>query len=168
MHGKGFKVYRSFGNVGKGCNVAIHSWLTELDGWYNETVNGHTLPDTIYYAIDGGSENANDTTVGMAELLVCWGLTKKVVITRLPPGHTHNDIDGEFGVIWKHNWKKNILTPQEQKAITLNAFKKSKDRGRVVDMIDVFAVPDYRGYLARCVNLKRAYQYKGHRYKTTQ
>jgi len=163
VHGKGFKIYRSFGNVGKGCNVALHSWLSELEEYYNDPDNGHTLPDTIYYAIDGGSENANDTTVGMAELLVHWGLTKKVILTRLPPRPTHKDIDGEIGVIWKHNWKRNILPPQEQKEITLQAFQKSVSRGRVVDMIDIFAVPDYRGYLAKCVYLKRAYQYIGHR-----
>jgi hypothetical protein len=39
--------------------------------------------------IDGGSENANASTLALAEYLVYRRLTRKVVITRLPPGHTH-------------------------------------------------------------------------------
>ena len=86
LHGKTFTLYRSFGNVGKGVNVAIHSWLFELEKIVNEK---GSLPDTIYMQIDGGPENANATMIGLAELLVHRGVTKRVYITRLPPGHTH-------------------------------------------------------------------------------
>ena len=88
----------------------MHAWLVHLEEWYDR--HNNTLPDHIAYQVDGGPENASATPIGMAELLVHWGLTKTVTITRLPRGHTHSDIDGMFGVIWSHNWRINILSPQ--------------------------------------------------------
>jgi hypothetical protein len=58
------------------------------------------LPDTLYWQIDGGGENANATVIAYAELIVIKNLCKKIVITRLPVGHTHEDIDAVFGVLW--------------------------------------------------------------------
>ena len=143
-HGIGCIIFRSFGNVGQGTNIAVHAWLMHLEREYVRRNN--SLPDTLYYQIDGGPENANAIPITMAELLVHWGLTKKVVITRLPPGHTHEDIDGIFGVIWKYCWRKNILTPQQQKELTVEAFRDKIALGAIYDVVDIFAVPDYRKY----------------------
>ena len=93
--GNTFHMFRSFCNIKTGTNVAIHSWLAVLE---NQLQSNGKLPDTIYHQIDGGSENANLATIAVAELLVYRGLTKKVVLTRLPVGHTHEDIDARFGV----------------------------------------------------------------------
>jgi hypothetical protein len=164
-HGVGFTIFRSFGNVGKGNNVALHAWLTHLEREYFERkkLGYNALQDTIFYEIDGGSENANNVTLAAAEMLIIWGLTKKVVITRLPPGHTHEDIDGQFGVIWQHNWRKNIISPQDQKKFTIEAFKRSIQRGKIVDMVDIFAVPNYRAYFKPHTNVSRGFQTDGHR-----
>lgn len=86
VHGKRFAVYRHFNNVPKGFNVAAYAWLSELD---NELRANGKLPQTLYHQIDGGSENASALTLALAELLVHRGLAKKIVITRLPVGHTH-------------------------------------------------------------------------------
>jgi len=75
IHGKRFTLFRSFGNVGKGSNVAVYAWLRELEKIYIENGN---LPDDIYMQIDGGPENANAMTLGLAELMVHRGLTKRV------------------------------------------------------------------------------------------
>ena len=56
------------------------------------------LPETVYHQFDGGSENANASTVCIAELLVHRGLCRRVVLTRLPVGHTHEDIDQRYAV----------------------------------------------------------------------
>jgi len=158
-HHHSFTIFRSFGNVGKGTNVALHAWLVHLEDWFKS--NSNTLPDHIAYQVDGGPENASAIPIAMAELLVHWGLTKTVTITRLPPGHTHSDIDGMFGVIWSHNWRINILSPQQQKEATIAAFKKSQQRGKNVDVEDVFAVPDYRKYFSNCCFIKRAFHKLG-------
>lgn len=71
-----------------------------------------SLPPTIYIQIDGGSENANVFFCAVAELLVCKKIAKKIVITRLPVGHTHEDIDAFFGTIWAAFRDKTMLSEQ--------------------------------------------------------
>ena len=58
------------------------------------------LPPTIFYQVDGGSENISKTVLYMCELLIVKRITKKIVLSRLMVGHTHCDIDGVFGRIW--------------------------------------------------------------------
>ena len=155
-HGKRFTIFRTFGNVGKGTNVAVHAWLRHLEIEYKK--NGR-LPDTLCLQIDGGGENANEIFPGMAELLVHWGLTKRVILTRLPVGHTHEDIDGKFGVIWNHNKMWNILTPQRQAFLTKVAFACLTSSGKYkVEVEDVFAVPDYRRFISPYSWLQRVYK----------
>jgi hypothetical protein len=87
-HGtKKFTMYRSFGNLEGKFNLSAYCWLRELEKEYD--ANESRLQETIYHQMDGGSENANWETLALAELLVIKGLTKKIVITRLPVGHTH-------------------------------------------------------------------------------
>jgi len=87
-HGaKNFTMYRSFGNIEGKFNLSAYCWLMELEKEYD--ANESRLQDVIYHQTDGGSENANWETLALAELLIIKGLTKKVVITRLPVGHTH-------------------------------------------------------------------------------
>ena len=85
-HRRRFTLFRTFGTVGKGTNVAIYSWLRELEKIVEEEGE---LPSEIFLQIDGGPENANGTIIALAELMVHRKLTSKVTLTRLPPGHTH-------------------------------------------------------------------------------
>ena len=73
-------------------------------------------------------------------MLVLRGLTKKVVLTRLPVGHTHEDIDGRFGVIWLSMRCCHVLSPQEYEQVIKGAFGKSVP----VKVKDIWVVPDYR------------------------
>jgi len=50
----------------------------------------------------GGGKNANEILVGIAELLIHRRLIKRILLTRLPVGHTHEDINGKFETIWQH------------------------------------------------------------------
>jgi hypothetical protein len=165
IHGKCFTLYRSYGNVGKGTNVAIHSWLCEFE----KIVEAQgSLPDTIYMQIDGGPENANAYMLGLAELMVHRQLTKRIYLTRLPPGHTHEDIDARFAVIWTHNRLLLILTPEDQKRQIKHAFKALHEGGKV-EVEDVFAVPDYKKYFEKYVSIKRAFKpYKEKNYTQLQ
>ena len=83
-----FVVYRHFENYSKHAakNLAVHAWLSELQ---REKDERGSLPPVLYHQIDGGKENANSLTIAVAEWLVLKGLCRKVVITRLPVGHTH-------------------------------------------------------------------------------
>ena len=107
------------------------------------------LPDTVYYQIDGGSENTAKAVILICELIIIKGLCKKIVLTRLMVGHTHCDIDGVFGRLWKHVRNEPILTPEAyslavSKALTTTAYQ--------ANVVDVFVVPDYVTYLSDCLD----------------
>ena len=90
--------YRFFHNILGGANASIYCMLRTLE---RIKENEGKLPETFFYQVDGGAENANVVTLAMCELLVAKGIVKKLVLTRLLVGHTHCDIDAIFGVIWK-------------------------------------------------------------------
>lgn len=97
MHGRSITLYRTFHNVSNGANLQIHTFLLSLQKVFAVE---HRLPDTLYYQIDGGSENTAKAVYYLCELLVARRLTKRVVLSRLLVGHTHCDVDAIFGKIW--------------------------------------------------------------------
>ena len=94
-HGVRTQFFRTFGNIQGKVNAAIYAWLASLERVMDARLqrNLSPLPETVYHQFDGGGENANAATVCIAELLVHRGLCRRVVLTRLPVGHTHEDID---------------------------------------------------------------------------
>jgi hypothetical protein len=100
-HGRHINIFRNFHNVPNRANFQIHTLLLTIEK-IRDALPDKKLPDTIYIQVDGGPENANSTVLGMCELLVAKKLCKHVVLSRLIPGHTHEDIDSKFGVIWQH------------------------------------------------------------------
>jgi hypothetical protein len=67
-------------------------------------------PDIVFVQIDGGAENVAKTVLAMMELLIAHRVTKKIVLCRLPVGHTHEDIDAMFAKIWKRVRNSHVLT----------------------------------------------------------
>jgi hypothetical protein len=93
MHGQFMKLYRTFAGIGAGANLSIYTFLASLDARLSAEIESKKerarLPHTIFYQIDGGSENANSDLLAICELIVARGLAHKVILTRLPVGHTH-------------------------------------------------------------------------------
>ena len=56
------------------------------------------------------------------EHLVAAGLCQVIEVWRLPVGHTHEDIDGRFGILSMHIREEHIQTPQKFFAETLDDF----------------------------------------------
>jgi hypothetical protein len=93
-HGEFLKLYRTFAGIGAGANLSIYTFLASLEARlaHERRVRGYEnarLPHTIYYQVDGGSENANSDLLAICELIVARGLAQRVILTRLPVGHTH-------------------------------------------------------------------------------
>lgn len=65
-------------------------------------------------------------------------------LTRLPVGHTHEDIDARFGTIWDHVRLLTINTPNSYKDQLRASFPQSDDDHCAV--IDIFWVPDYKAF----------------------
>lgn len=97
-HGRVTNLYRTYPNIKKTSNLQIHCLLLTLEEIYKKEGR---LPDTFYYQIDGGGENTAKIVFLICELLVAKGLVKKVVLSRLPVGHTHLDMDAVFGKVRK-------------------------------------------------------------------
>jgi len=93
-HGNELFLYRNFENLSKGSNLTVHCILLQLEAFLDEY---DVFPEEIYIQLDGGKENANRIVLGFLELLVHRNIAKKIIFSRLPVGHTHEDIDGCFG-----------------------------------------------------------------------
>ena len=48
----------------------------------------------------------------------------RIEVARLPVGHTHEDIDAMFGVLWRATRGQTIMTPQAWKMCALQAFNR--------------------------------------------
>jgi len=129
--------YRTFSNVIHNANLQLHCFLLDLERTAKASTDGR-LPPIVFYQIDGGSENTSKLIIAMCELLVARGVCQKIVLTRLPVGHTHEDIDAKFGVLWKFMRLRHVLTPQQYATDIQDAFP-----GMKVYVEDIFAVPDY-------------------------
>ena len=146
MHGDTMTIYRTFANVGGGANLAIHTWLLSLEDYARR--HNWNLPKVIYHQIDGGPENANKEFLALCSLLVSSGLVDKIVLTRLPVGHTHEDIDALFALIWKKLRDEHIYTPLEFSKLICEALKKKVK----VNVVDIYCIPDYVSLLSDCVD----------------
>jgi hypothetical protein len=141
-HGRSVQIYRTFHNVQNGVNLSVHCLFLALER--EKHLRGR-IPDILYYQIDGGSENTGQKVIALAELIVARGLVKKVVLTRLPVGHTHEDIDSKFALIWKRVRSQFVLSPIQYAELIDKALTTDKLSCHV---IDIFVIPDYVGFIA--------------------
>jgi hypothetical protein len=109
-------------------------------------VNTHgRFPRKMYVQIDGGAENANSTLVGWLQLLVAKQLIPEILLTRLPVGHTHEDIDALFGHIWAAYRLRPCLTMSDYVEVVRRCFDGNSKVE--VDFDDVNVIPNYFEFL---------------------
>jgi len=92
VHGKGVTFYPFINTIQKGANLVLFILFTEIEKFYN--LNGY-WPTEVFAQIDGGAEFANRALLAGCEWLVAQRKVKVLTYTRLPTGHTHEDIDGK-------------------------------------------------------------------------
>ncbi len=148
VHGRSIEMYRTFHNVPNNGNLSIHCLLLALEKVKRDEGR---IPDVLYYQIDGGPENTGNAVLGIAELIVLRGLAKQVVLTRLPVGHTHEDIDAKFAVVWMRVRNQFVLSPIQYATLVERALTTSTLKCTV---IDIFIVPDYVAYILPYVDKK--------------
>ena len=142
-------LYRTFHNVKLNANHQIYSLLFQLERLYIK--NGEKLPSTVYVQIDGGSENVNTTVLAMLSLLVAKrvGGLRNLILTRLPVGHTHEDIDSIFGVLSRWIFKRFIKDPQAYELAIRRALER---KGVVCEVLDIFVVPNFTSFISPYVD----------------
>lgn len=106
IHGRKTIFYRTFHTVANTSSLQIHTFLLSLEKIRMET---GVLPDTLYYQVDGGSENTAKAVYFLCELIVARRLVKCIKLCRLMVGHTHCDIDAAFAKVWTHNRVRHII-----------------------------------------------------------
>lgn len=141
QHGRSIEIYRTFHNLKNNANLSIHCLLKSLEQLHRA---GGSIPDVLYYQVDGGSENTSNAVFGITELIVVRGLAKRVVITRLPVGHTHEDIDSKFAIIWKRVRNAFVLSPLAYAAAIEQALTTGATKCTVHD---IYIVPNYTAYI---------------------
>ena len=140
-HGRNFTIYRTFHNVVHDANAQIHCFLLSLEK--TATLQNGKLPDTIYYQIDGGSENVAKEVILICELLVARRLTLKVVLTRLMVGHTHEDIDARFGTLWLGMRNRHVYSPQDYVKVIHGCYGDKLP----IFVQDIWVVPNYKNLI---------------------
>ncbi len=79
-------------------------------------------------------------------MLTAKRLIPEIYLTRLPTGHTHEDIDALFGHLWTAYRLRPCLTLSEYRSVVEHCFAgKSKIES---DIVDVYVVPDYESFLS--------------------
>ncbi|CAM9195308.1 unnamed protein product, partial [Phaeothamnion confervicola] len=118
-------IFRLFENTKHGTNMAIEVLLLQF------LATRESLPRMLYLQVDGGSENRSQGFMQFLTLLVSWGIFDEIIHTRLPVGHTHEDIDQVFSRISRaiFHGRLDILAP------SVNALKAAGIRNDLVDMI---------------------------------
>ena len=150
-HGHGFTIYRSFPTVDADADFTIFCLLSELQKW--KDAHDGVFPETWYIQIDGGSENANKYLLAALEYLTAKRLCKKIVLTRLPVGHTHEDIDGCFGTLAAWFDRNIIQTPDGYKEQIEAAFNADSSKLKC-KVKDVFIVPNYKEFFSPFIDPK--------------
>ena len=151
--------YRNFQHVQGGTNLAIDILLREVYSRMEYCIaNNLPFPKTLLLQIDGGSENTSKAFMALCQLLVEQGIFDCVEVNRLPVGHTHEDIDALFGIIWMNTNCKVIKTPFQWTKYARSAFrlydydstgKRRRDQNREMPrFFDIHVVYDYK----RCLD----------------
>ena len=91
VHGKALHFWMTPPWVRDDTNVALTTWILSHAEVGYEPV--------MYRQMDGGSVNVNKWTYGFHAAMVGSGLVQKMYVARLPPGHTHEDVDSMHSVI---------------------------------------------------------------------
>jgi len=149
-HGVGAFIYRTYPTIHKGANLTSYIILDQIDKFRER--NEGRLPENIYIQLDGGGENANETLLGLLELLVAKNVAKMILFSRLPVGHTHEDIDAMFGRIWEHCKGRPINTPGEYAKLVEEALISYK-----AEILDIHVIPNYDGFIKPYLGLKIIY-----------
>ena len=87
------------------------------------------------------------------EFLTAKRLCKKKVLTRLPVGHTHEDIDGCFGTLAAWFDRVIIQTPDGYKEQIEAAFNGDSTKLKC-KVVDVFVVPNYKDFFRPYIDPK--------------
>ena len=147
-HGRAAFAYTCLPMVKQGTNVTIETmhrimvYLLEKEG---------RLPSTFYLQFDNTSKQCKSQyMLGWLGCLVGWGLFKEIVVSYLPVGHTHEDIDQFFSALARYLRFHNARSRPEMHNALRTSYTMKNGSKPVVDNWDSVAnISDWlKTYLA--------------------
>jgi hypothetical protein len=98
VHGVGMFLHLLSPPLKAGGNFSAHCLLETLKdvGDLREAEGLRRLPPTLYLQLDNASDNKNRCILALCDSLVTKGVFKKIKISFLLVGHTHEDVDQYF------------------------------------------------------------------------
>ena len=87
----------------------------------------------------------NKTLLGWLQLLVAKRIVPEILVSRLPVGHTHEDIDALFGHIWSSYRLNPCLTLSDYIEVVRRCFSGNSKVNANIE--DVNVIPDYYSFL---------------------
>jgi hypothetical protein len=148
-HVEGTTLYRTFPNIPKGADLTIHCVLSSLEKWRERH---QKFPEKLYIRTDGGSENINKYFLAFLEFLVIKRMIKEIQLSRNVPGHTHDDLDGEFGTISDCVRPVTLETIDSYKILLEEEFGRSSSSVLNIKVVDLWVIPDYRHFFEGCLD----------------
>ena len=131
LHGSVLCMFNVLNVVHAGANMAMTCLMRALQ------IMEDDIPEVLYLQVDGGSENWNQVLFGLIDLLFdLYGKLKKVIVSRLPVGHTHIDVDRFFSYLNKKLFGTsaggrkdgaNVFTREEFSDIFFQSMASNKD-----------------------------------------
>jgi hypothetical protein len=135
VHGIGTWAYVYHDSVRQGNNVTCDVLFRTLEAI---EAAGRTLPDTLYLQLDNTvKQNKSKYLMSYLAWLVDTGVFKRIVVSFLPVGHTHEDIDQLFSRIAVLLRQRNARSRRELADVIQEAYHKE---GLVNNCPSVFAV----------------------------
>jgi hypothetical protein len=154
VHGRGGWAFTHVKNCKSGSNItidAIHRVLVEI----LETEG--KLPDKLYVQLDNTTRQCkNRFVVGYLAYLVECGVFKKIVLSFLPKGHTHEDIDQMFSRYAIALRRSTVWSRQDLEQVLVEAW--ADNEGRPVRVRHMDSVTNMSDWLEKYVPKE---QYKG-------
>ena len=81
------------------------------------------LPPVLYLQLDNcWRENKNKYVFGLLHSLIHWGVFKKIKLSFLPKGHTHDDVDQMFSAFSRLYGRRNIYSLHDLVSISKEAY----------------------------------------------
>jgi len=120
VHGHGtYGVYWDEHVQSKDANFWVTALLGVIADLKKTDYKDQPFPEVLYLQADNAKDNKNFVMAGFCELLRNTGVFRKVKLSFLPVGHTHEDVDSSFGALSRMLRNYNAFT---DKSVSSNAY----------------------------------------------
>ena len=127
VHGRRVHGFTFLPNIKHGSNVTIETLHRVLDVEFQKGNKEPFRAKVLYLQLDNTTKQCKSQYVlGYLALLVAWGVFHEVVVSFLPVGHTHEDIDQLFSRIALYLRKHDATSRMGFHDAIVAGFKKSK------------------------------------------